>query len=84
VPPPLPFPSPKQENVAACLATAALGGIWVSAAADFGSDGVLERCVISPLLPYASAFRISSYLTKAPTSLEQVKPTFLFAIDAVV
>ncbi|TEB30279.1 acetoacetyl-CoA synthetase [Coprinellus micaceus] len=47
------------ENVAACLATAALGGIWVSAAADFGSDGVLER-------------------------LEQVKPTFLFAIDAVV
>ncbi|TFK43520.1 acetoacetyl-CoA synthetase [Crucibulum laeve] len=31
------------ENVAACLATAALGGIWVSAAADFGSEGVLER-----------------------------------------
>ncbi|KAF5333725.1 hypothetical protein D9611_002601 [Ephemerocybe angulata] len=47
------------ENVAACLATTALGGIWVSAAADFAPDGVLER-------------------------LEQVKPTFLFAIDAVV
>ncbi|KAF5369916.1 hypothetical protein D9758_001032 [Tetrapyrgos nigripes] len=31
------------ENVAACLATAALGGIWVSAAADFGADGVQER-----------------------------------------
>ncbi|KAJ8509337.1 hypothetical protein ONZ45_g8488 [Pleurotus djamor] len=31
------------ENVAACLATTALGGIWVSAAADFGPDGVLER-----------------------------------------
>jgi len=29
--------------VAACLATAAIGGIWVSAAADFGSEGVLER-----------------------------------------
>ncbi|KAK2466220.1 hypothetical protein APHAL10511_001862 [Amanita phalloides] len=31
------------ENVVACLATAAIGGIWVSAAADFGPDGVLER-----------------------------------------
>ncbi|RDB22609.1 Acetoacetyl-CoA synthetase [Hypsizygus marmoreus] len=31
------------ENVAACLATAAVGGIWVSAAADFGSEGVIER-----------------------------------------
>jgi len=29
--------------VVACLATAAIGGIWVSAAADFGPDGVLER-----------------------------------------
>ncbi|KZT53511.1 acetoacyl-CoA synthetase [Calocera cornea HHB12733] len=31
------------ENIVACLATTALGGIWVSAAADFGADGVLER-----------------------------------------
>ncbi|GLB33820.1 putative acetyl-coenzyme A synthetase N-terminus [Lyophyllum shimeji] len=31
------------ENVVACLATAAVGGIWVSAAADFGPEGVLER-----------------------------------------
>lgn len=31
------------ENVAACLASAAIGCIWVSAAADFGADGVLER-----------------------------------------
>ncbi|PFH52736.1 hypothetical protein AMATHDRAFT_73869 [Amanita thiersii Skay4041] len=31
------------ENVAACLATTAIGGIWVSAAADFGPEGVLER-----------------------------------------
>ncbi|KAI5124974.1 hypothetical protein M0805_007400 [Coniferiporia weirii] len=31
------------ENVAACLATAAIGCIWVSAAADFGPEGVLER-----------------------------------------
>ncbi|KAF8529020.1 acetoacetate-CoA ligase [Hysterangium stoloniferum] len=31
------------ENVACCLATTALGGIWISAAADFGPDGVLER-----------------------------------------
>ncbi|KAF8655274.1 hypothetical protein AX16_003174 [Volvariella volvacea WC 439] len=31
------------ENVAACLATTAIGGIWVSAAADFGPQGVLER-----------------------------------------
>ncbi|KAJ4478097.1 acetoacetyl-CoA synthetase [Lentinula aciculospora] len=31
------------ENVAACLATTAIGGIWVSAAADFGAEGVLER-----------------------------------------
>ncbi|KAI6119336.1 acetoacetyl-CoA synthetase [Pisolithus croceorrhizus] len=31
------------ENVAACLAAAAIGCIWVSAAADFGADGVLER-----------------------------------------
>ncbi|KAG6854774.1 hypothetical protein C0991_001201 [Blastosporella zonata] len=32
-----------QENVAACLATTAIGGIWVSAAADFGPEGVIER-----------------------------------------
>ncbi|KAK7049509.1 hypothetical protein VNI00_005540 [Paramarasmius palmivorus] len=44
------------ENVAACLATTALGGIWVSAAADFGPEGVFE----------------------------QVQPTFIFAVDAVV
>ncbi|KAK0453664.1 acetoacetyl-CoA synthetase [Armillaria borealis] len=31
------------ENVIACLATTAVGGIFVSAAADFGPDGVLER-----------------------------------------
>uniref|UniRef100_D8PNZ0 AMP-dependent synthetase/ligase domain-containing protein n=1 Tax=Schizophyllum commune (strain H4-8 / FGSC 9210) TaxID=578458 RepID=D8PNZ0_SCHCM len=31
------------ENVAACLATTALGGIWLSASADFGPVGVLER-----------------------------------------
>ncbi|KAF8592338.1 acetoacetate-CoA ligase [Ramaria rubella] len=31
------------ENVACCLATTALGGIWISAAADFGPDGVMER-----------------------------------------
>ncbi|KAF9009054.1 acetoacyl-CoA synthetase [Cyathus striatus] len=47
------------ENVAACLATSAIGGIWVSAAADFGPEGVLER-------------------------FEQVQPTVLFAVDAVV
>ncbi|KAF9514059.1 hypothetical protein BS47DRAFT_1362010 [Hydnum rufescens UP504] len=31
------------ENVVAALASTALGAIWVSAAADFGPDGVLER-----------------------------------------
>ncbi|KAI9000978.1 acetoacyl-CoA synthetase [Trametes punicea] len=31
------------ENVAACLACAAVGCIWVSAAADFGAEGVFER-----------------------------------------
>lgn len=31
--------------MAACLATSAIGGIWVSAAADFGSEGVIERFV---------------------------------------
>ncbi|KIJ70551.1 hypothetical protein HYDPIDRAFT_172345 [Hydnomerulius pinastri MD-312] len=31
------------ENLAACLAATAIGCIWVSAAADFGPDGVLER-----------------------------------------
>ncbi|KAI0751968.1 acetoacetyl-CoA synthetase [Irpex lacteus] len=31
------------ENVAACLAATAIGCIWVSAAADFGAEGVLER-----------------------------------------
>ena len=35
-----------QENVTACLATTAIGGIWVSAAADFGPEGVMERYVI--------------------------------------
>ncbi|OCB84825.1 acetoacetate-CoA ligase [Sanghuangporus baumii] len=32
-----------KENVAACLATTAIGCIWVSASADFGPDGVRER-----------------------------------------
>ncbi|GJJ07461.1 hypothetical protein Clacol_001663 [Clathrus columnatus] len=31
------------ENVVACLAATAIGAIWVSAAADFGPDGVIER-----------------------------------------
>ncbi|EPQ59247.1 acetoacetyl-CoA synthetase [Gloeophyllum trabeum ATCC 11539] len=31
------------ENVAACLAATAIGCIWVSAAADFGAEGVYER-----------------------------------------
>ncbi|KAJ7591022.1 acetoacetyl-CoA synthetase [Mycena floridula] len=31
------------ETLGVCLATAAVGGIWVSAAADFGPAGVLER-----------------------------------------
>ncbi|TDL29505.1 acetoacyl-CoA synthetase [Rickenella mellea] len=31
------------ENIVACLATSAIGCIWVSAAADFGPEGVLER-----------------------------------------
>ncbi|KZT39610.1 acetoacyl-CoA synthetase [Sistotremastrum suecicum HHB10207 ss-3] len=31
------------ENLVALLATTALGGIWVGAAADFGPEGVLER-----------------------------------------
>ncbi|KAI0921855.1 hypothetical protein AcW1_004282 [Taiwanofungus camphoratus] len=31
------------KNVAACLASSAIGCIWVSAAADFGPEGVLER-----------------------------------------
>lgn len=31
------------ENLAACLAVTAIGAIWVSAAADFGPQGVLER-----------------------------------------
>ncbi|KDQ16356.1 hypothetical protein BOTBODRAFT_31043 [Botryobasidium botryosum FD-172 SS1] len=31
------------ENVVASLAATALGAIWVSAASDFGPDGVLER-----------------------------------------
>ncbi|KAG5643954.1 hypothetical protein DXG03_009305 [Asterophora parasitica] len=33
------------ENVVACLATTAIGGIWVSAAADFAPEGVIERYV---------------------------------------
>ncbi|TFK55716.1 acetoacetyl-CoA synthetase [Heliocybe sulcata] len=31
------------ENVAACLAATAIGCVWVSAAADFGPEGVYER-----------------------------------------
>ncbi|CAE6454223.1 unnamed protein product [Rhizoctonia solani] len=31
------------ETAIVCLATAALGALWVSAAPDFGPDGVLER-----------------------------------------
>jgi hypothetical protein len=34
---------PSQENVVACLASIAIGAIWVSAASDFGPAGVLER-----------------------------------------
>jgi len=32
-----------QENVVAALAATSLGAIWVSAAADFGAHGVIER-----------------------------------------
>ena len=32
-----------QDNVVAALAATSLGAIWVSAAADFGADGVIER-----------------------------------------
>ncbi|CAE6455479.1 unnamed protein product [Rhizoctonia solani] len=31
------------ETAVVCLATAAIGALWVSAAPDFGPDGVLER-----------------------------------------
>ncbi|KZT24492.1 acetoacetyl-CoA synthetase [Neolentinus lepideus HHB14362 ss-1] len=31
------------ENIAACLAATAIGCVWVSAAADFGPEGVFER-----------------------------------------
>ncbi|CCM02494.1 uncharacterized protein FIBRA_04595 [Fibroporia radiculosa] len=37
------YSSNSVENVAACLASSAIGCIWVSAAADFGPEGVLER-----------------------------------------
>ncbi|KDQ64516.1 hypothetical protein JAAARDRAFT_145328 [Jaapia argillacea MUCL 33604] len=47
------------ENVVACLAASAIGCIWVSAAADFGPEGVFER-------------------------FEQVQPSLIFAVDAVV
>ncbi|CAK5275643.1 unnamed protein product [Mycena citricolor] len=47
------------EVVALCLATTAIGAIWVSAAADFGPAGVLER-------------------------FDQIQPSFIFAVDAVV
>jgi len=47
------------EALIACLATTALGGIWSSAASDFGPEGVKER-------------------------FEQVKPSFIVGVDAVV
>lgn len=45
-----------QENVAACLATSAIGGIWVSAAADFGPAGVIERYDIYKLSGHFMGF----------------------------
>ncbi|KAF8897544.1 acetoacyl-CoA synthetase [Infundibulicybe gibba] len=64
------------ENVAACLATVAVGGIWVSAAADFGPEGVLERSIVTHCLT-----RIAD---KCIRRFEQVQPRFIFAVDAVV
>ena len=59
----------------ACLATTAIGGIWVSAAADFGPEGVRERYVVN--IKCGSVHVILD-------RLEQVQPKFIFSVDAVV
>jgi acetoacetyl-CoA synthetase len=53
------------------------GCIWVSAAADFGPEGVLER---SSLFPFLFQFidLVSTH------RFEQVRPKLIFSVDAVV
>ncbi|KAH6914886.1 acetyl-CoA synthetase, partial [Coprinopsis sp. MPI-PUGE-AT-0042] len=64
------------ENVAACLATAALGGIWVSAAADFGPEGVLERYPKFLFATDAVVYngKIHQHLPKVSTLLDGLAP----------
>lgn len=47
------------ENVAACLAVTAIGAIWVSAAADFGPDGVIERYFHFSIFSFIHSPRLS-------------------------
>jgi len=69
--------------VALCLATAAIGGIWVSAAADFGPEGVKERYVQLISLSVCLS-TICIHLTRENDRFEQVQPKFIFSVDAVV
>ncbi|KAH8830910.1 acetoacetyl-CoA synthetase [Flagelloscypha sp. PMI_526] len=66
------------ENVVACLAATALGCIWVSAAADFGPDGVFERFEqVKPAVIFvvdAVAFdgRVHNHIPKVKTLLSKL------------
>ncbi|KAF9055287.1 acetoacetyl-CoA synthetase [Hymenopellis radicata] len=80
------------ENVIACLATAAIGGIWVSAAADFGPDGVLERFQqVSPKFVFTVDAviyngKVHDHLAKVSALLKGLsnKPTVIIIESGVV
>jgi acetoacetyl-CoA synthetase len=57
------------------LLTHCTGCVWISAAADFGADGVLERCVTRCL------DRVHSI--SCALRFEQVQPSLIFTVDAV-
>lgn len=67
------------ENVAACLATTAIGGIWVSAAADFGPEGVLERLEqVQPAFVFAADAvvynaKVHNHISKVSVLLERLR-----------
>ena len=60
------------------------GCIWVSAAADFGPEGVLERCLDHHFFIRYYLLPNSPNTFSPGNRFEQVRPSLVFSVDAVV
>ncbi|KAF8484292.1 hypothetical protein JB92DRAFT_3029847 [Gautieria morchelliformis] len=78
------------DNVACCLATAAVGGVWISAAADFGPDGVLERFqqvqpkIIFSVDEVVYNAKVHPHLPKLSTLLDGLRSRSVFPSKVVI